>query len=106
MCRLVGDGSVQNGERPVICCQNNVGNIFSTTTIVIPITSKNKNHLPTHYSLHKKDYPKLTYDENTILAEQIRVVNIKELGKFICTLKKDDIKNVQEIITNNFRLKD
>lgn len=35
-------GSEQGGIRPVLVIQNDTGNICSTTTIVIPMTSKLK----------------------------------------------------------------
>ena len=34
-----GVGSCQRGRRPAVVIQNDVGNRFSTTTTVIPITS-------------------------------------------------------------------
>ncbi|MCI9069105.1 type II toxin-antitoxin system PemK/MazF family toxin [Clostridium sp.] len=50
-------GCVQSGRRPAVVIQNDVGNKFSTTTIVVSITGKNK-----------KDYTCLKCD-STILAE-------------------------------------
>ena len=48
-----GVGSEQNGYRPVVIIQNNVGNKFSPTTIVAAISTqiKTKAKLPTHYYL-------------------------------------------------------
>ena len=34
------DGSIQCGKRPVIVLQNDVGNKYSPTTIVVPLTSQ------------------------------------------------------------------
>ena len=34
-----GVGSEQSGRRPVIIVQNNIGNMYSGTVIVIPVTS-------------------------------------------------------------------
>ena len=46
-------GSEQDGTRPVLILQNDVGNRFSPTTIVAPITSRVKrNRLPTHVGIH------------------------------------------------------
>ena len=46
-----GVGSEQEGCRPVVIIQNNVGNKYSPTVIVASITSKagEKAKLPTHY---------------------------------------------------------
>ena len=48
-----GVGSEQNGYRPVVIVQNDVGNKFSPTTIVAAISTqiKTKAKLPTHYYL-------------------------------------------------------
>ena len=43
-----GVGSEQLGIRPCIIIQNDVGNHFSTTTIIATITSQTKKTLPTH----------------------------------------------------------
>lgn len=48
-----GVGSEQNGVRPVLVLQNDVGNRHSPTIIVAPLTSKgNKSMLPTHVKIH------------------------------------------------------
>ena len=42
-------GSEQGGTRPVVVVQNNVGNRYSPTVIVLAVTSRmNKARLPTH----------------------------------------------------------
>ena len=48
-----GIGSEQNGYRPVVIIQNDVGNRHSPTTIVAAISTqiKIKANLPTHYHL-------------------------------------------------------
>ena len=47
----MGIGSEQNGYRPVVIIQNDVGNRHSPTTIVAAISTqiKTKANLPTHY---------------------------------------------------------
>lgn len=58
----------QNGVRPCVIVQNDTGNRFSPTTIVVPLTSKNKNKLPTHV--------RLPLSKSSIaLCEQIKTVN-------------------------------
>ena len=48
---LSGDGHVQAGNRPVLIAQNDIGNHFSPTVEVIPISSRiekaRRKHLPT-----------------------------------------------------------
>ena len=49
-------GSEQGGVRPVVIVQNDVGNRYSPTTIVCPITSVvTKKPLPTHVTLKPLD---------------------------------------------------
>ena len=84
--------SEQGGIRPVIIIQNDVGNKFSPTVIVLPITSEiKKKSMPTHCVLHKTDRNGLEMD-SMVLAEQIRVIdkigyldNIKEQNDVINT---------------------
>ena len=45
-------GSEQGGCRPVIVIQNDIGNRYSSSVIVIPLTKKiKKNKLPTHVEI-------------------------------------------------------
>ena len=47
-------GSEQGGIRPALVIQNNIGNLHSDTTIVMPCTSKKKNLFqPTHTLLKR-----------------------------------------------------
>ena len=45
-------GSEQGGIRPVVIIQNDIGNAYSSTTIVAAITSiQSKHKLPTHIEI-------------------------------------------------------
>lgn len=72
-------GSEQYGNRLVVVVQNDIGNKYSPTTIILPITKRihRKAKLPTHYNLKTNC---LNYD-STILAEQIRVIDKKRLKR-------------------------
>lgn len=76
-----GVGSEQLGIRPCIIIQNDVGNHFSTTTIIAPITSRTKKTLPTHVpvSIRLGRMPK----ESIALLEQIRAVDKSRLLAYI-----------------------
>lgn len=51
-------GSEQDGYRPVLILQNDMGNRFSPTTIVAPITSTKLNtHFPTHVRVDIEGLP-------------------------------------------------
>ena len=56
-------GSEQTGVRPVVILQNNIGNEYSPTVIIAPITSKvnSKSKIPTQV-LIKADKNKLKHN--------------------------------------------
>lgn len=43
-----GIGCEQQGKRPCVIIQNDIGNYNSCTTIVAPMTTQRKKDLPTH----------------------------------------------------------
>ncbi|WP_028506362.1 type II toxin-antitoxin system PemK/MazF family toxin [Ruminococcus sp. FC2018] len=85
-----GVGSEQEGHRPVLVVQNDVGNLRSRTIIVIPITSQIKNMLPTHVELGR-NYG--LFLESTALAEQILTLDRARFGDYIGTV--DDMKMLE-----------
>lgn len=71
--------SEQSGIRPVIIIQNDMGNKYSPTVIVLPITSEiKKMNMPTHSIIHKTYENGLSTD-SMVLAEQIRVIDKNRL---------------------------
>ncbi|HPS25931.1 MAG TPA: type II toxin-antitoxin system PemK/MazF family toxin, partial [Bacteroidales bacterium] len=71
-------GSEQGGLRPVLVVQNDIGNQYSPTTIVLAITSQiNKAKLPTHVELKAKQYG--LERDSVVLTEQIRTIDKKRL---------------------------
>lgn len=87
-------GSEQGGIRPVIILQNDTFNIYSTTTIIAPLTSQkpSKRYLTSVFVL-KQDL-KLKKD-STILLNQIRTIDKARLIKKIGTLQNDLMKKVE-----------
>ncbi len=69
--------SIQRGKRPVLVVSNNKANKYSQAITVVPLTTRNKKHLPTHteFDLPEKDY----FVRNTALCEQVRTINIDQL---------------------------
>lgn len=88
-------GSEQSGIRLVCIVQNDVGNKYSPTTIICPLTSQTKNILPTHVFI--SGTPKVS----TILCEQIRVLSTKKIAseKIIYTLNEEEIKELNKAIS-------
>ena len=89
-------GSEQTGIRPVLILQNDIGNKFSPTTIIAPITSKvkTKAKLPTHVFI--KGYKKRLERDSIILLEQLRVIDKKRLHYYIGALDKGEMKLVDK----------
>lgn len=85
-----GIGSEQSGRRPVIIVQNDLGNLYSNTVIVVPVTSAGKKPMPTHVKLGR-EYG--LFRESIALAEQIMTLDKRRLGEYVGQI--DDIKMVE-----------
>ena len=86
-------GSEQGGVRPVLIIQNDVGNRHSPTVICAAITSKmNKAKLPTHIEIDASSYG--IEKDSVILLEQLRTIDKKRLGQWICTLDQSTIEKI------------
>lgn len=94
------NGSVQGGKRPVVILQNDVGNKFSPTVIVAPVTSALKTSLPTHVKV-KNDFLE---EESIILTEQIRTLNKYELKKKIGTLNFREVRALDRALSISIAL--
>lgn len=89
-------GSEQDGIRPVVIVQNDIGNKYSSTIIILPITSKVKTMLGTHVLL-KKNTCGLKKD-SIILAEQIRTLDKSRLKSKIGVLPDHIMNKVKEAL--------
>lgn len=96
-------GCEQGGLRPAIVVQNNYGNKYSYTTIVLPCTTTVRKDLPVHYrctfsSLNMIDYNEEKgglKEENTVMTEQIRTVDKVRLRGYIGKLTPEIMKEIQ-----------
>jgi mRNA interferase MazF len=90
-------GSEQGGTRPVLIIQNDVGNKYSPTTIVVAtITSKtSKTKLPTHISL--PHVPGLDRD-SLLLLEQLRTIDRSRLRAYVGRLDTDTMQMVDQAL--------
>lgn len=90
-------GSEQGGIRPVLIVQNDIGNQYSPTTIILAITSQiNKAKLPTHVELKAKDYG--LERDSVILAEQVRTIDKSRLKQRIAVLKPETMQRVDQAL--------
>jgi len=74
-------GSEQGDLRPVLIVQNNIGNEYSPTVVVIPLTGNiRKNPLPTHVLIPRSR----ELDRDSLaLVEQIRAIDRSRLSDYI-----------------------
>lgn len=90
-------GSEQGGIRPVLIIQNDIGNEYSTTTIVAPLTSNMiKKEYPTNVFVSKRE-SKLDKD-STILLNQIRTIDKNRINKKIGSLDNFTMNKVNKAI--------
>ncbi len=82
-------GSEQSGLRPVLIVQNEKGNAHSPTTIICPITTKDKTEIATHVQISPDDCDIIK--ESTILCEQIRVVDKSRLKRKLGIINNREI---------------
>jgi len=79
-------GSEQGKTRPALVIQNDIGNEFSPTTIVAPITTKiYSRQFPTNVEIDNTNSP--LNEKSTILLNQIRTIDksriIKKYGRIL-----------------------
>lgn len=87
-----------NKERPAVVIQNDIGNLHSRNTIVIPITH-DTSALPCVANI----IPQVDIDGNVALDGQANASNIMcvskaRLGDYICELPNDEMKKIDEAI--------
>lgn len=97
-------GSEQGGTRPVLIIQNDIGNLHSPTTIVIPFSTKvfkNPNQ-PTH-TLIKSSADTGLKEDSILLGEQIRVISFQRIKKKIGSVTdKNEREEIRRVYAANF----
>lgn len=92
--------SEQSGIRPAVVIQNDLGNYYSSTTIVIPFTSQNRNLSQSTHALIKKGKSNGLTTDSVALAECMRQISkkriMKYLGKITNQYDKDEIRRIYE----------
>ena len=90
-------GSEQGGIRPVLVIQNDVGNRYSPTVIVLAVTGQlNKARLPTHVPIDCEGTGLVK--DSVVLAEQIRTLDKRRLRERIGTLRPETMARVGEAL--------
>jgi len=90
-------GSEQGGMRPVLIIQNDLGNRFSPTVIVLPLTSKvNKTPLRTHVPLLPPQGG--VRKPSIILCEQVRTLEKVRLTRKLGVLSPEKMALVEKAL--------
>lgn len=94
-------GSEQGKTRPALVIQNDIGNEYSPTAIVAPITSKIfSKQYPTNIELQEKPLK----EKSTILFNQIRTIDKSRIIKNYGRISSRKIKEVNEAIMSSLGL--
>lgn len=97
-------GSEQGGIRPVLIIQNDIGNLHSPTTIIMPLSTKvckNPNQ-PTHTLIKKSKETGLKMD-SIVLGEQMRVISNQRIIKKIGTVTdEEEREEIRRVFNANF----
>ena len=88
-----GVGSEQEGIRPAVILQNNLGNYYSPTVILAPLSTRvaGKSRLPVHCRLPSGDGLLL---ESVALLEQVRTVDKLRLTEYIGHLPEACLRRI------------
>lgn len=90
-----GIGSEVKKIRPCIIIQNDIGNKFSSTTIICPITHRTKNtKQPTQVILNRSLVNGNV--DGVILAEQLRIIDKKRIKESIGSLTNKGLQKLEQ----------
>ena len=88
-----GSGSEQNGWRPGLVFQNNMGNIHSPNIIALPLTTSiKKANQPTHVVIHAEEGG--LRQTSMVLCENPERMSKTKIGQYITTLSHEDMRRV------------
>jgi len=93
LIKFEGTGNEQNGWRPGVVFQNNIGNAHSPNIIALPLTSAiKKSTLPTHVIVYANDSGLLR--DSMVLCENPERVSKARIGKHITRLSDEYMKKI------------
>ena len=90
-----GTGSEQSGTRPAVILQNDVGNAYSPTLIVAPLTSKTEKKAaqPTHCLVESEKL-----EPSIVQAEQIFTIDKSRVQNFVGHLTPEEMSRVDDAV--------
>jgi len=93
MMNFTGDANEQQGWRPGLVFQNNLGNKYSPNIVALPLTSSiKKTTQPTHVALAAKDTG-LKLD-SMVLCENPNTISKNKIGRYLTSLPDECMKKV------------
>ena len=96
-------GSEQGKTRPAVVIQNDIGNEFSSTTIIAPVTTTvYSKKFPTNVEIDATTSP--LKSPSTILLNQIRTIDKKRILKIYGPVAPKTMKEVNEAIMDSLGL--
>lgn len=88
-------GSEQNGKRPAIVIQNEVGNLHAPTLTVVPVTSNvKKTHQPTHFIFCHSVIKK----KSMAMAEQIQTIDKQRILSYVGKLNEQQMSDLEKAV--------
>ena len=98
-----GERNVQKGLRPCIVIQNNMGNKFSPTVIIAPLTSRTKKDMITHTKITPSTENGLSVP-STALLEQIQTISKDSVKRVLGVLSEMEMKLINKAIVASLAL--
>ena len=93
--KFSGSGNEQNGWRPGLVFQNNMGNAHSPNIIALPLTSSiKKTGQPTHVIVRAADSG--LRKDSMVLCENPERMSKERVGRYITTLPDEYMKQIAE----------
>ena len=96
-------GSEQNGTRPAVILQNDVGNRYAPTLIVATVTSRTekKKYQPTHVLIaHNTAFEK----PSVVHLEQIFTIDKSRVQRFLGRLTQDEMQEIEKGVVSSLDL--
>ena len=88
-------GCEQGGIRPVLVLQNDIGNLYSPTTIVAAVTAKQtKKKLPVHTPISAC----MLRTDSTLLLEQIRTIDKCRLKVYLGSISQKEMRDIDRAL--------
>ena len=87
-------GHEQGRSRPCVVVQNDVGNRFASTTIVVPLTDASHIKKPSPIYVHVKKGDGGTTKDSYVLCDQVRTVDQRRFRRAYGTLSPEAMSRV------------